>query len=135
MAKSSGVYQLSNGMWGFRYAYWVGGKQKDIKRTKDKNGNPFLTKAAALKARKAAIIETHSERTQKPAKPRMTVAEVFAEYCENGRHGKAFGTTRKQDSLWKNHISKKFGKRYVDDISVSEVNDYLSLLYHQEDRA
>ena len=132
---SSGVYQLSNGMWGFRYAYWVNGKQKDIKRTKDENGDPFLTKAAALKARKAAIIETHSERTQKPAKPRMTVAEVFAEYCENGRHGKAFGTARKQDSLWKNHISKKFGKRYVDDISVSEVNDYLSLLYHQEERA
>ena len=135
MAKSSGVYQLPNSMWGFRYAYWVNGKQKDIKRTKDENGNPFLTKAAALKARKAAIIETHSERTQKPTKPRMTVAEVYAEYCKNGRHGKAFGTTRKQDSLWKNHISKKFGKRYVDDISVSEVNDYLSLLYHQEDRA
>ena len=33
MTKSSGVYQLSNGMWGFRYAYWVNGKQKDIKRT------------------------------------------------------------------------------------------------------
>ena len=135
MAKSNGVYQLPNGTWGYRYAYWVGGKQKDIKRTKDENGNPFLTKAAALKARKAAIIEIHSERTQKPTKPRMTVSEVFAEYCENGRHGKAFGTTRKQDSLWKNHISNKFGNRYVDDISVSEVNDYLSLLYHQEDRA
>ena len=128
---TSGVYPLSNGMWGYRYAYWVGGKQKDIKRTKDENGNPFLTKAAALKARKAAIIEIHSERTQKPIKPRMTVAEVFAEYCENGRHGKAYGTTRKQDSL----ICKKFGNRYVDDISVSEVNDYLSLLYHQENRA
>ena len=135
MAKSNGVYQLPNGTWGYRYAYWVGGKQKDIKRTKDENGNPFLTKAAALKARKAAIIEIHSERSQKSIKPRMTVAEVFAEYCENGRHGKAFGTTRKQDSLWKNHISNKFGNRYVDDISVSEVNDYLSLLYHQEDRA
>ena len=60
---------------------------------------------------------------------------MFAEYCENGRHGKAFGTTRKQDSLWKNHIAKKFGDRYVDDINVSEVHDYLSLLYHQEDRA
>ena len=132
---TSGVYQLSNGMWGFRYAYWVGGKQKDIKRTKDENGNPFPTKSAALKARKAAIIEIHSERTYKPIKPRMTVAEVFAEYCATGRCGKAYGTTRKQDSLWKNHISTKFGKRYVDDISVAEVVDYLSFLYHQEGRA
>ena len=63
------------------------------------------------------------------------MAEVFAEYCENGRCGKAYGTTRKQDSLWKNHLSTRFGKRYVDDISVSEVMDYLSLLYYQEGRA
>ena len=65
----------------------------------------------------------------------MTVAEVYAEYCETGRCGKAYGTTRKQDSLWKNHISEKFGKRYVDDISVSEVVDYLSMLYYKENRA
>ena len=40
---STDVYQLPNGMWGFRYAYWVNGKQKDIKRTKDVNGKPFKT--------------------------------------------------------------------------------------------
>ena len=101
---SSGVYQLSNGMWGFRYAFWIDGKQKDIKRTTDKNGNPFKTKAAAIKARETAMIEAHSKRTQKPTKPRMTVAEVYAEYCKTGRCGKAYGTTRKQDSLWNNHI-------------------------------
>jgi len=65
----------------------------------------------------------------------MTVAEVYAEYCETGRCGKAYGTLRKQDSLWNNHISKRFGARFVDDISVSEVMDYLSLLYCQEGRA
>ena len=27
---SSGVYQLPNGMWGFRYAFMLDGKQKDI---------------------------------------------------------------------------------------------------------
>ena len=48
MAKaSSGVYQLPNGTWGFRYAFWVDGKQKDIKRTKDENGNPFKTDSTA----------------------------------------------------------------------------------------
>ncbi len=126
MAKtSSGVYQLPNGMWGFRYAFWVNGKQKDIKRTKDENGNPFKTKTAAIKARESAMLEAHTELLQvpKPTKKRMTVAEVYAEYCETGRHGKAYGTTRKQDSLWNNHLSKKFGKRFVDNISVSEVTD------------
>ena len=109
----------------FRYAYWIDGKQKDIKRTKDENGNPFKTERAAIKAREAAIIRAQAElsQPQKSPKKRATVAEVFAAYCENGRCGKAYGTTRKQDSLWKNHISKKFGKRYVDDISVSEIMD------------
>ena len=128
---SSGVYQLPNGMWGFRYAYWINGKQKDIKRTKDENGNPFKTKTAAIKAREAAIIQVQAEmlQTPKPIRKRMTVAEAYAEYCETGRCGKAYGTTRKQDSLWNNHIFKRFGSRFVDDISVSEVNDYLCMLY------
>jgi integrase len=65
----------------------------------------------------------------------MTVSEVFKEYCETGRCGKAHGTTRKQDSLWKNHLSTKFGTRFVDDISVAEIVDYLSVLYYREDRA
>ena len=134
---SAGVFQLPNGMWAFRYAFMLNGKQKDIKRTKDENGNPFKTEKAATKAREAAIIQVQAELLQppKPTKKRMTLEEVYAEYCETGRHGKAYGTTRKQDSLWKNHLSKKFGNRYVDDISVAEIVDYLSFLYYQEDRA
>ena len=124
-AASTGVFQLPNGTWGFRYAFMLNGKQKDIKRTKDALDNSFKTKSAAIKAREAAMIEARTERTQKPPKKRMTVSEVFKEYCETGRCGKAYGTTRKQDSLWTNHISPKFGKRFVDDISVAEVVDYL----------
>ena len=41
MTKLKGVFQLSDGMWGFRYTYIFNGKQKDIKRTKDEKGNPF----------------------------------------------------------------------------------------------
>ena len=41
----------------------------------------------------------------------------------------------KQDSLWNNHISKRFGSRYVDEISTAEVIDYLSELYYIEGRA
>ena len=135
--KLSGVYQIPNDMWGFRYAFWVDGKQKDIKRTKDENRNPFKTERAAIKARQAAMIKAQSELLQppKPARKRMTVAEVYAEYCETERCGKAYGTLRKQDSLWNNHISKRFGSRFVDDISVSDVMDYLSLLYCQEGKA
>jgi hypothetical protein len=41
---STGVFHLPNGMWGFRYACWVDVKHRDIKRTKDENGNPLNTK-------------------------------------------------------------------------------------------
>ena len=86
---STGVFQLPNSAWGFRYAYWIDGKQKDIKRTKDENGNPFKTEKAAMKARESAIIRAQSElsQPQKSPKKRATVAEVFTEYCETGRCG------------------------------------------------
>ena len=61
MTQTTGVFQLPNGTWGFRYAYWINGKQKDIKRTMDENGNPFKTEKAAIKAREAAIIKVHTE--------------------------------------------------------------------------
>ena len=130
-----GVYQLPNGMWGYRYAYILNGKQRDLKRTKDENGNPFRTERAALRAREAAIIKEHLEQAQKPAKKRVTLSDVYEEYCLTGRLGKAYGTTRKQDSLWNNHISKSFGSRFIDSISVSEVVDYLSKLYYHEGKA
>lgn len=70
------------------------------------NGNPFKTERAATKAREAAMIEAHTELLYTPEteKKRMSVTEVYAEYCATGRCGKAYGTTRKQDSLWNNHI-------------------------------
>ena len=133
--EQKGTYQLPNGMWGYRYTLIVNGKKKDVKRRTDDFGTPFKTEKAALKARELSIIKERTERNQKPVKKRMTVAEVYAEYCEKGRCDKAYGTIRKQDSLWENHLSQRFGKRFVDDISVSEVIDYLSELYYQENRA
>ena len=58
---SSGVYQLPNGMWGFRYAYMLNGKQKDLKRTKDEFGNPFKTERAAASRALAAALLLHDQ--------------------------------------------------------------------------
>lgn len=49
--------------------------------------------------------------------------------------GNAYTTIRKQDSLWKNHLKTRFGSRFVDEISVAEIQDYLSFLYYAEGRA
>lgn len=130
-----GIYQLENGFWGFRYTVTVNGKKKDYKKTKDLNGNPIKTEKAAIRAREAALTRDKINREYKPKKQRMTFEEVYQEYCEFGRSGKAYATIKKQDSLWENHLKEKFGKRFIDEISVAEVNDYLETLYYTEGRA
>lgn len=137
MSKTSdkGVFQLDNGYWGYRYIIKVDGKNKESKRTRDDFGNPFKTKAAASKARQQAIVNEKIKMTIPKQIKRRTVEEVYQEYCEYGRNGKAYSTIVKQDSLWKNHIKKAFGKRDISEISVAEIQDYLAKLYYEEGRA
>lgn len=132
---STGIYQLKNGYWGFRYAIVVNGKRIERKRNVDESGNPFKTKTAASKARQAMLEQERNNTSLSNIIPRKTIEEVYKEYCDCGRAGKAYATIKKQDSLWNNHIKSKFGKRYVDDISVAEINDYLTHLYYTENRA
>ena len=131
----TGVFQLNNGYWGLRYAIVVNGKRVERKRYVDEVGNPYKTKTAASKARQAMIERERNQ--QKPVDKviRKTAIQVYDEYCENGRTGKAYATIKKQDSLWVNHIKDKFGKRYIDEITVAEVNDYLAELYYTDNRA
>ena len=132
----TGVFQLDNGYWGYRYAIRIDGKSRESKKVKDEFGNPFKTKSSAVKARQQAIMnEKINAAAPQLKRPRKKVSEVYDEYCEFGRAGKAYATIVKQDSLWNNHIKSKFGKRYVDDISVAEINDYLAELYYTENRA
>jgi len=133
MAKKNdtGVYQLKNKNWSFRYAIVVDGKRKEVRKAKDEFGNVLKTKTEAIRARNKAL---EQEREGKKPAPRVikTIKEVYAEYCENGRTDRAYTTKLKQDSLWENHLKGRFGKQFVDEISVAEVNDYLSELYYLE---
>lgn len=143
--KCSGVFQLSNGNWGFRFRITLDGRVVDRKYVMNSDGKPFKTMQAASRARKIAI-----EREQKRVKDETleqqriqhalealstesrTFAEVYAEYCEKGRSDRAYATIRKQDSLWNIHLNKDFGNRYVDSFNVAEINDYLNNLYYNE---
>ncbi len=134
MAKqdSTGVYQKDNGYWEYRFVIVVDGKQIAKKKGTDEHGNKLKTKREAIKAREAAMVQARTERERKQPISRRTVKEVFTEYCQNGRKDRAYQTIRKQDSLWENHLCQKYGKRFVDEISVGEVNDYLAELYYVE---
>lgn len=134
----AGVYQLENGYWGYRYAIVINGKRKEAKKLKNESGNPFKTAKQAAKAREIAIAQEKSKALLPPPQKtiiRKTVTEVYQEYCEKGRSGKAYTTIKKQDSLWNNHLCARFGKRYIDDITVAEIQDYLEELYYTDNRA
>lgn len=132
-----GVYQLENGNWEYRFAVTKNGKKTNYRKRKDENGNVFKTQAQAKRARAAALKKLKKEEPalMHRAFGTATVRKVYEEYCETGRLDKAYTTIKKQDSLWRNHLSEKFGDRYIDDISVAEVNDYLAYLYYNEGRA
>ena len=129
--KDTGVYQLKNGNWAFRYTLTRDGQKKDVRKAKDETGKPLSTKREAVRARQAAIRQER-ETTVRKTIVHKTVNEVWQEYCEKGRSGKAYRTIQKQDSLWDNHIHSRFGNRYVDDLTVADVNDYLAELYFTE---
>ena len=129
MKNDIGVYQLDNGYWAFRIVAEIKGKTINIKRRKGVDGNRFKTKSQAIKARQEELNRLKSSSPLFKVE-RKTYSEVFAEYCEKGRLDKASQTIRKQDSLWNNHIKDLFGNRYIDEVSVAEVNDYLSILYY-----
>ena len=139
MSLEKGVYQLKDGHWGYRFVIKCNGKAIDRKRTLDEFGQPFKTKQQAIRARLLAIEKERNGLSNEPSSPlqieRKTYKEVFEEYREKGRLDKAYGTIRKQDSLWENHIRDRYGGRFVDEVSVAEINDYLAQLYYQEGRS
>ena len=128
--KSTGVYQKDNGYWEYRFVMMVDGKQVNKKKSTDEFGNKLKTKKDAIKAREAAMLAARSEPEEKPRVLRRTVKDVYEEYCEKGRKDRAYQTIRKQDSLWENHLHEAFGSRYVGEITVAEVMDYLAELYY-----
>ena len=131
-AKDVGVFQLENGNWEYRYVVVVDGKSVSSRKRTDEFGNKLKTKRQAIKAREAALNNLDAAEERKKTVVRKTFEEVFNEYCEKGRSDRAYMTVRKQDSLWRIHLKDRFGGRFIDEISVAEVNDYLAELYYKD---
>ena len=131
----AGVYQKENGYWEYRFVVRIDGKRVCRKKCTDEHGNRLKTKREAIAAREEAIVALRLEKTTRPKPARRLVKEVFEEFCSEGRKDRAYGTIRKQDSLWENHLCKRFGNRYIDEISSADVVDYLAELYYVDGKA
>ena len=92
--QDTGVFQLENGEWGYRFRVNIDGKNVDRRRVRDDNGKPFKNKTSAQRARKQALEDAYSNAgvmelpagVVPPASLEVvegkTIAEVFAEFCE-----------------------------------------------------
>ena len=130
----SGVRQLKNGFWAYRFSISVGGRAFNQRGSTDLDGNILRTKQDAIKARKKAIKMAQLAPLlpeKKPEPIKRTMRDVFKEYREKGCSDRAYATIRKQDSLWKNHLDAAhldaaFGDRIIDEIPTADVVDYLA---------
>ena len=75
----TGVYQLNNGYWAFRYVVTVNNKRVERKRNKDEQGNPFKTKMSAVKARRIMIEQERNKPKKETVIQKKTVSEVYKE--------------------------------------------------------
>lgn len=131
--QETGIYQMKSGFWAYRFSMTINGEKRMFKSSVDAEGKKLKTEKQAIRAKLLAIEEAKKEALQiiKPQQiTRKTYAQVFSEFQEKGRSSRAFSTKRKQDSIWKNHLKEKFGDRFIDEVSVGEITDYLSDLYY-----
>ena len=131
----TGVRQLKNGFWVYRFCTSINGHRIEGRGSTDLDDNPFRTKQDAIRARKKAIKMAQLAPllpARKTEPPKKTVREVFDEYCEKGRSDRAYQTIRKQNSIWNNHLAAEYGDCMIDEIPVAAVNDYLARLYYDK---
>lgn len=130
MAKNNdvGIFRLNNGCWGYRVTYMLNGKRKDSTFHRDDNGNPFTKKSEAKEARAKKLIELRTPTIQ-TSYTDCKLSDMWDFYKDNVAPSKATATVRKYSSLWEQHVKDKFGDRTVNDITVSELEAFLSDLY------
>ncbi len=132
MAKYKGVTQNMDGSWTYRIKLKLpDGKVVDTRIKKDESGLPFLTARAAHEAKTEHEARLKAKPEEKESKKEIvTLAEVYENYLNSEGKDRAPATLRKQDSMWRNHISEVFGKRDINSITIIELQDFLRTLYH-----
>lgn len=130
MAKYTGVTQNKDGSWSYRIKKKINGQVVDTKIKRDDNGQLFLTARAAHEAKlKHESKLTNGEIEIKP-KVKTTLEFIWETYLQSSESKqKAPATITKQKSMWKNHVSVAFGHRDVNDIKITELDDFLFKIY------
>lgn len=130
--KGDGLFQTKSG-WGYRIVIKKNGKTiKDISRSKDENGNVFKTKSEAKIAKAAHLLQLQKEDNEDAEKKKqynITFAEAWELYKNTEAKSKAESTVKKHGSVWENHIKPRFQDKEMNDVTIVELNDFLTEAY------
>lgn len=132
--KYTGVTPLNKGKTAWQYRIKItlpNGDKVDTTGRRDAQGKPFLTAESAYTAklehenRLRNNLEDKHTHTSK-----ITLKAIYEHYTTSGEAlSKAPSTIAKQNSMWKNHISKRFGDLELKNITLADLQNYLHELY------
>ena len=123
----------SKTLWQYRIKMTLpSGEKIDTISRRDENGMPYATAESAFIARekaRQALISKGTEEAEKRAK--MTLSEVYESYKQSHEAKmRAPATLRKQESMWSNYVGAEFGGKLIGNISLNDLNAFLSHLYY-----
>ncbi len=136
--KYTGVTPLNKGKTAWQYRIKItlpNGDKVDTTGRRDAQGNPFFTAESAYKAKLAHETRLRDGTEKKEKRPsKTTLKAIYEHYMSSGEaNSKATTTIAKQNSMWKNHISKKFGDKELKNITLADLQNYLHDLYDKGD--
>ena len=123
----------SKTLWQYRIKMTLpSGEKIDTISRRDENGMPYTTAESAFIARekaRQAFISKGTEEAEKRAK--MTFSEVYEKYKQSHEAKmRAPATLRKQESMWNNYVNAEFGGKLIGNISLNDMNAFLSHIYY-----
>ena len=133
--QNNSVFQIDSSRWGYRIKCKIHDEKVDIRKVKDLDGNYMATKQQAriAYAKHMSFLQESNFKSDKK-NYNMRLRDVWDSYLASNPVGptrKAPTTLQKQESLWRVHIEKDLGNKYVNSITAEELSSYLATLYEK----
>lgn len=126
-----GIKQLAPNLYQVRITKVINGKKKDLLYKIDERTNePIKTKTQAAEYRQYIINKLKEEAARPPEiKNNITYGELWQLYLDKEAQNKAPQTVIKHKSVWNNHLKTFCSHKKITDLSVGEINAFLSDKY------
>ena len=117
--------------WSYRIKMTLpNGEKIDTTCRRNADGLRFKTAEEAYRAKLEHERQLKQGKIEANRNNKTTLANVYEHYMSSAEaKGKAASTIAKQDSMWRQHISDRFGQCNVDEITLTDLQNYLEELY------